>query len=77
LKIVAPNDNYQLFIVAPSARRNRVFEQVKRPVFRKLGLDKEVRYLSYEAIDDIDRFFEASTSGLNVGLILGKSENIR
>lgn len=77
LKVIAPNINYPLFIVAPTAKKNRVFEQLKRPSFKKLGLDKEVRYLSYEAIDEVDKFFESSTSGLNVDLIVGKSEAIR
>jgi hypothetical protein len=77
LKIVAPNSNYPLFIVAPLAKKSRVFEQIKRPVFKRLGMDKEVRYLSYEAIDDIDKFFDSSLSGLNVDLIVGKSEAVR
>ena len=77
LKIIAPNINYPLFIVAPTAKKNRVFDQLKRPSFRKLGMDKEVRYLSYEAIDDIDKFFESSNSGLSVDLIVGKSEAVR
>lgn len=77
LKIIAPNINYPLFIVAPATKKNRVFEQIKRPSFKKLGLDKEVRYLSYEAIDEIDKFFEDSNSGLNVDLIVGKSESVR
>lgn len=70
LKIIAPNINYPLFIVAPSTKKNRVLEQIKRPVFKKLGLDKDVRYLSYETVNDI----EASTSGLNVEVIKDRSE---
>ncbi len=77
LKVIAPNINYPLFIVAPTAKKNRVFDQLKRPSFKKLGLDKEVRYLSYEAIEEVDKFFENSTSGLNVDLIVGKSESVR
>lgn len=77
LKVIAPNINYPLFIVAPSAKKNRVFDQLKRPSFKKLGLDREVRYLSYEAIEEVDKFFESSTSGLNVDLIVGKSEAVR
>jgi len=77
LKIVAPNSNYPLFIVAPLAKKSRVFDQIRRPVFKRLGMDKEVRYLSYEAIDDIDKFFGSSTSGLNVDLIIGKAETVR
>lgn len=74
LKIVAPNSTYPLFIVAPTSKKNRVFEQAKRPVFKKLGLDKEVRYLSYEVINEIDNFFQSSSSGLNIELLMGKSE---
>lgn len=77
LRIVAPNSNYPLFIVSPLSRKNRVLEQVRRPVFKRLGMDKDVRYLSYEAVDEIDNFFCDSTSGLNVDLIMGKSEVIR
>jgi hypothetical protein len=77
LKVIAPNVNYPLFIVAPSTRKNRVIEQLKRPAFKKLGIDKEVRYLSYEAVEDIDKFFADSSGGLSVDLIIGKSENIQ
>lgn len=76
LKIIAPNIIYPLFIVAPLSKKNRVFEQIKRPAFKKLGLEKEVRYISYEAINDIDKFFENSNSGLNVDVLVGKSESI-
>ncbi|MGO9611699.1 MAG: hypothetical protein ACLPX5_01505 [Dissulfurispiraceae bacterium] len=77
LKVIAPNINYPLFIVAPNSKKNRVIEQLKRPAFKKLGLDKEVRYLSYEAVEAIDNFFENSSSGLSVDLIIGKSENMQ
>jgi len=77
LKIIAPNISYPLFLVAPLARKSRVFEQVKRPTFKRLGLDKEVRYLSYERIDEISNFFEYSNSGLNVGVLIGKSEAVQ
>ena len=33
-----------------------------------------MRFLSYEAIDEIDQFFSGSSAGLNVEVILGKSE---
>jgi len=77
LKIIAPNINYPLFVVAPIAKKNRVFDQIKRPTFKKLGLDRDVRYLSYESINEIDKFFENASSRLNVDLIIGKSESIR
>lgn len=76
LKIIAPNITYPLFIAAPVAKKHRVFEQIRRPAFKKLGLNKEVRYISYEVIDDINKFFENSRGGLTVDVLVGKSETI-
>lgn len=76
LNIVAPNTTYPMFIVAPTERRNRVREQLLRPVFRRLDLRDKVKFLPYEAIDDIDRFFSTSTSGLSVALVQGKAESL-
>lgn len=74
LTLIAPNSTYPLFIVAPQSKKNRLIEQVKRPTFRKIDFDKKVRYLSYEAIDEIDTFFANSNTGLNAELLFGKSE---
>ena len=63
-----------MFVVAPSHRKNRVREQLRRPTFKQLGLDRKVRFLSYEVIDEIDGFFATSESGLTVETIVGKSE---
>jgi len=76
LKIVAPNSNYPLFVVAPGARRNQVAEQIKRPTFRKLDFKNKVRYLSYESVNEIYNFFDNSGSGLNIDLLMGKAELI-
>jgi len=76
LKIIAPNSNYPLFIVAPQSKRNRLIEQVKRPTFKKLDFGNKVKFLPYEAVNDIDNFFKTSSSGLNVELLIGKSESI-
>lgn len=74
LKLVAPNSNYPLFIVAPTNKKNRLIEQLKRPTFKKLDFTNKVRYLSYEALNDVDKFFQKSTQGLNIDLLVGKSE---
>lgn len=74
LNIVAPNTLYPMFVVAPQSRRNRLREQLRRPTFRRLGLDQKVRFLSYERIDEIDRFFEDAEGGLTVETVYGKSE---
>lgn len=76
LKQVAPNHNYPLFIVAPIEKRERVINQVIRPSFQKLNLSQDVRYLSYETVNDIDTFFSLSSTGLNADVLLGKSEVI-
>jgi len=76
LKIVAPNSIYPLFIVAPLSQRNRLKEQLNRPTFKKMEFGQKVRYLSYETVNEIDNFFETSSSGLNAELLHGKSEAI-
>ncbi len=76
LKIIAPNSNYPLFIVAPQSKRNRLIEQIKRPTFRKLDFASKVKFLPYEVVNDIDNFFKNSVAGLNVELLVGRSESI-
>ena len=76
LGLVAPNSNFPLFIVAPIEKKEKVFNQIKRPIFQKIDFGKKVRYLSYEAINEIDEFFSHSTSGLNANVLMGKSEEM-
>lgn len=76
LSLVAPNTTYPFFIVAPREKRNRLIEQLRRPAFKQMQLDEKVRYLSYEAVDEIDEFAANVQSGLSVGLITGRSELI-
>jgi len=74
LNIIAPNTLYPMFIVAPREKKGRLRAQLRRPTFKRLELDRKVRFLSYEAIDEIDHFFANSSSGLNVEVILARSE---
>lgn len=76
LTMVAPNTLYPMFIVAPSDRRGVVFEQLKRPSFRKLNISNKVRYLSYEAVNEIDKFFGEKATGLNVNVLMDKAEQL-
>jgi len=76
LTLVAPNTIYPLFIVAPREKRARLIEQLKRPSFRTLRLERKVRYLSYEAVDEVDRFFEDRNHGVTVDIIRDRSEEI-
>lgn len=77
LALVAPNTTYPLFIVAPQDKRNRLIEQLRRPTFRYLHLDRKVRYLSYDAVNEIDEFARNMQRGLNIDLITGKAEEIQ
>jgi len=76
LTMVAPNTLYPMFVVAPSERRNRVWEQLRRPTFRHLHLAEKVRYLSYETVQQVDEFFGEGDKGLNVQVLVGKSEKL-
>ena len=76
LNIVAPNTLYPMFVVAPRERKNRLREQLRRPAFKRLELDHKVRFLSYDAIDDIDNFFASSSAGLNVEVMVARSESV-
>jgi hypothetical protein len=76
LNIVAPNTTYPMFIVAPAERRNRVREQLLRPVFRRLDLRDKVKFLPYEVVDEIERFFSSATAGVSVDLMKGRGETI-
>lgn len=64
LRALAPNSNYPLFIVADREKRQRVFEQLRRPTFANeyLQLDKAVKYLSYDSVRELDE--QTSTSSL-------------
>lgn len=53
LKIVAPNSNYPLYIVADTGRRQRLIEQLRRPTFRKSDIRESVRFLPYDVVDEL------------------------
>jgi hypothetical protein len=54
LLALLPGFHIPLFIVAPEARRGRVFDQLKRPLFREQfdpPLHTLCRYISFEALE--------------------------
>lgn len=58
LLALQPNMNIDLHIVAPSARREKVFQEIQRPVFSLLEgapLSERCTYLSYESIDEVSK----------------------
>lgn len=76
LTVVAPNTLYPMFIVAPMEKRGRLLAQLSRPAFRRLELGSKVKFLSYEAVEDIDRFFASQASGLSVEVVAGRAERL-
>jgi hypothetical protein len=53
-----PNMDIRLHIVAPEARRNKVFEEIQRPVFSLLErgpLSKMCTYLSYDSVAELSK----------------------
>jgi hypothetical protein len=76
LRTLAPNSNYPLFIVADRDRKIKVFEQLKRPTFSSeyLGLDKAVKFLSYDAVREVDDNLRDPGARFDINLLLERAE---
>ena len=58
LLALQPNMDIKLHIVAPHARRDKVFDELRRPVFSLLEkgpLSESCTYLSYDSIREMSR----------------------
>ncbi|WP_353932068.1 EVE domain-containing protein [Okeanomitos corallinicola TIOX110] len=58
LLALQPNMNIKLHIVAPPERRDKVFQEIRRPVFSLLDvapLSERCTYLSYESVQELAR----------------------
>jgi hypothetical protein len=56
LLALQPNFNIKLHIVAPDVRREKVFQEILRPVFQLMeggALSGKCTYLSYETVRDL------------------------
>lgn len=56
LLALQPNMDIKLHIVAPSERRDKVFEELRRPVFAQFDrgpLAEQCTYISYESLDEL------------------------
>jgi len=76
LRSLTPNSNYPLFIVAPRERKNKVFNELKRPTFSNpyLRLDKIVRYLSYDSVRDLDESIKEDPTRFDIDWLTEKTE---
>lgn len=78
LRALTPNSSYPLFIVAPKERRQKVFNELHRPTFSNpyLGLDKIVKYLSYDSIRELDETIKENPMRFDIDWLTKKAEII-
>jgi hypothetical protein len=78
LRALAPNSNYPLFIVANRDRKNKVFEQLRRPTFSNdyLALDRAVSFLSYDSVREFDENLKGDRAGFNIDWLTQKAEAV-
>lgn len=76
LRALTPNSSYSMFIVAPRERKNKVFNELRRPTFSNayLGLDKVVRYISYDSVRDLDDNIKEDPALFNIDWLIQKTE---
>jgi len=58
LLALQPNITIKLHIVAPEVRREKVFQEIRRPVFQRMEggpLSVKCTYLAYEAVRDLGK----------------------
>lgn len=77
LRVLAPNSNYPLFIVAERDKKNRVFGQLRRPTFSNdhLRLNEIVKFLSYDKIRQLDEEMKNGQSGFNIDWLTSVAES--
>lgn len=78
LRSLTPNSTYPLFIVADRNKKNKVFNQLRRPTFSNeyLALDKVVNFLSYDSIRNLDVTIKEVEVGFNIDWLLKEAESI-
>jgi len=77
LRALTPNSIYPFFIVANRERKNKVFDQLRRPTFSNdyLYLDKIVKFLSYDSVRELDEGFKEEKAGFNIDWLTQKGES--
>ena len=73
LVLAQPNNQIALFIVAPTDRREKVFNQLIRPSFQVLA--RRCEFLSFEKVDDAVRRVDSLSGGKSIrvsGLLEGE-----
>lgn len=77
LRALTPNSTYPLFIVANRERKNKVFEQLRRPTFANdyLSLDRIVKFLSYDSVRSLDEQYRNQRPGFNLDWLFKEAES--
>ena len=77
LRTLTPNSTYPLFIVASRERKNKVFDQLRRPTFsdNHLALDRAVKFLSYDSIRKLDENSREEQSSFNPDYLMQEAES--
>lgn len=78
LRALTPNSTYPLFIVANRERRNKVFEQLRRPTFSNdyFSLDRIVKFLSYDSVRELDESLKNEQLGFNIDWLTKEAESV-
>lgn len=50
---VVPALNIKLFIVAPRQRQEKVMKELRRPTFKKIGLNEYCKFVAIEDLEDL------------------------
>lgn len=77
LRSLTPNSVYPFFIVANREKKNKVFEQLRRPTFSNnyLALDHIVKFLSYDSVRNLDENLKREQAGFNIDWLIKEAES--
>ena len=78
LRALTPNSTYPLFIIADRDRKNKVFEQLRRPTFSNdyLALDRIVKFISYDSIRKLDEDLNKEQVGFNLDWLDKEAQSV-
>jgi len=78
LRALTPNSNYPLFIVAQGEKKQRVFNELRRPTFSNpyLALDKVVKFLSYDSVRDLDDTVEEDSTRFDIDWLINEAKTV-
>ncbi|MFA5135867.1 MAG: hypothetical protein WC489_00560 [Patescibacteria group bacterium] len=78
LRSLTPNSTYPLFIVADRERKNKVFEQLRRPTFSNeyLSLDYAVKFISYDSVRSLDDDLKDKQIGADINWLMKEAQTV-